>query len=501
MKKAIVFIGLFLLVYFVNSQNSIYLNFDILQNNSELVLDSVFVENLNNGSDTMIYNFQSGLGFEMPIGVFPVFAESNELMIKQNYPNPFVHETIIEINSPNESLIVSVYDINGKIVLSEKLNIGKGKKILYLNPGSAGKFIAAFKTNNQEKAIVLTSSASEKTSASVRWQGESSNFIKKMEQNSFFIFNQGDILKFTGFVTACELVQYTSITDSPSVSQTYTFDFTYLQNIQPNSPIIENIEISETSILWEFNSDENTLGYKYNIENNYNTAIDLGETSSLFQDELIPGTHYDFWIWAYNNCGASLPTNLSNSTSALMFSDDENALILSGEDTEAMYILSICDENDTLILRAISTNVNLEDENLMHLIDRMHETVKGKGVGIAAPQIGLNRNIVWVQRHDKGSFFSKPWECYINPRITAYSTEYFLRDDGCLSVGTDCENEYGIVGKSWRANWVEVEYYLPDGSFVQETITHAYTAHIFQHELDHLNGIMFFDRQTEPDED
>ena len=90
MKKAIVFIGLILLVYFVNSQNSIYLNFDILQNNSELVLDSVFVENLNNGSDTMIYNFQSGLGFEMPIGVFPVFAESNELMIKQNYPNPFV---------------------------------------------------------------------------------------------------------------------------------------------------------------------------------------------------------------------------------------------------------------------------------------------------------------------------------------------------------------------------------------------------------------------------
>jgi len=33
---------------------------------------------------------------------------------------------------------------------------------------------------------------------------------------------------------------------------------------------------------------------------------------------------------------------------------------------------------------------------------------------------------------------------------------------------------------------------------VQETITHVYTAHIFQHELDHLNGIMYFDRQTEP---
>src|SRR5690554_2510565 len=102
MKKASLFLGLIFLGFFANCQNSIYLDFEILQNGTQLVLDSVLVENLDNGSDTTIYNFQSGLSFEMPIGVFPVFAENNELMIKQNYPNPFANETIIEINSPNE---------------------------------------------------------------------------------------------------------------------------------------------------------------------------------------------------------------------------------------------------------------------------------------------------------------------------------------------------------------------------------------------------------------
>jgi peptide deformylase len=122
------------------------------------------------------------------------------------------------------------------------------------------------------------------------------------------------------------------------------------------------------------------------------------------------------------------------------------------------------------------------------------------GIGIAAPQVGINRNIVWIQRQDKGTIVNRPWECYLNPRITGYSPIYNLRSDGCLSVSPTCEDNFSISGNSWRASWVDVEYYLPDGTFVQERITHALTAHIFQHEIDHLNGIMFFDRQDNPND-
>ena len=123
------------------------------------------------------------------------------------------------------------------------------------------------------------------------------------------------------------------------------------------------------------------------------------------------------------------------------------------------------------------------------------------GIGIAAPQVGINRNIVWIQRQDKGTPSNRPWELYFNPRIVGRSGIYALRNDGCLSVSSACETANGITGNSYRDTWVDVEYYLADGTFVQERINQALTAHIFQHELDHLNGIMFFDRQEIPDSD
>lgn len=146
-------------------------------------------------------------------------------------------------------------------------------------------------------------------------------------------------------------------------------------------------------------------------------------------------------------------------------------------------------------MRAQSTNVVLGEENLQHLTDRMKQTVLGEGVGIAAPQVGINRNIIWVQRYDKGSIIH-PWELYFNPRILNYSDTVALRSDGCLSVDY-CATQYDIAGNSYRAKWIDVEYYLQDGTYVIERINHQYTAHIFQHEIDHLNGIMYFDRQVE----
>lgn len=481
----------------MSAQNTINIQFEISQNASQLVLDSVLIQNLTNGTDTCVYNFQSVINIDINTASFDAINECKELNIKQNYPNPCNSETIIEATIPGESVEISVYEISGKIILNKKINTGKGKKVFYFNPNSKGRFIVAFKSQNQEKAIAVTSFSNLKSQPNIRWSGNDEYFIKKIEENSFFSFENGDILKFTGYVTACQQVEYSSITDSPTESQTYVFDFTNLLNLQPESPIIENVEITENTLSWQWNYNSEAIGYKYNVENDFNTAIELSEQNNLSIANLLPGTYYNFWLWAYNDCGESFPVKLSNATQALAFSDDENALILSASSTQAMYILSICDENDTLILRAISSNVIISEENLQYLIDRMKKTVQGKGVGLAAPQVGLNRNIVWIQRYDKPGII-KPWECYINPRITEYSNEYFLRDDGCLSVETDCQNQWNIVGKSWRANWVNVEYYLPDGTFIQETITHAYTAHIFQHELDHLNGIMFFDRQTEP---
>lgn len=174
----------------------------------------------------------------------------------------------------------------------------------------------------------------------------------------------------------------------------------------------------------------------------------------------------------------------------LAFTAEEKALINSGDNDSVMYILNYFVHADSLILRSASRDVNLNDTaTLFRLIKRMHATVinpSNDGVGIAAPQIGICRNIIWVQRYDK-SMVNPPFEVYLNPRITQYSDTTAYRSDGCLSIPDVSQN-------SKRALWVDIEYDLPDGTHHAERISHAYTAHIFQHEIDHLSGILFIDR-------
>ncbi len=172
----------------------------------------------------------------------------------------------------------------------------------------------------------------------------------------------------------------------------------------------------------------------------------------------------------------------------LKFTTDEKALITAGDSADRMEIMYYNQQPDSIILRTISTDIRLTEQELALLTDRMYATVRNPqnpGVGIAAPQVGINRRVVWVKRYDK---VGKPWEVFINIRITALSDTLKLRNDGCLSIP-------GVSGQSWRAIWCDVEYDLPDGTHCTERISHEYTAHIFQHEIDHLDAILWIDRR------
>lgn len=174
------------------------------------------------------------------------------------------------------------------------------------------------------------------------------------------------------------------------------------------------------------------------------------------------------------------------------FSYEEIELISSGTSNDRMRVLNYFNYDDSLILRKNSGNVNDFGSFYLKLLkDRMYKTVTNPanpGVGIAAPQVGVSKRIIWVKRYDKSG---SPFECYINSYISAYSDTLKLRSDGCLSIP-------GVSGSSWRAIWVDIEYDKPDGTHCTEHISHEYTAHIFQHEIDHLNGFVFLDRNIEP---
>jgi len=110
-------------------------------------------------------------------------------------------------------------------------------------------------------------------------------------------------------------------------------------------------------------------------------------------------------------------------------------LIMSGDSTEPMRILLVTDLEDSLFLRkdCIPIKPDANDEVLKRLRQRMLVTMtQADGVGIAAPQVGIGRDVFWCQRFD---LVDKPYQFIINPKIIFASVKMVKFPwDGCLSM-------------------------------------------------------------------
>ncbi len=145
--------------------------------------------------------------------------------------------------------------------------------------------------------------------------------------------------------------------------------------------------------------------------------------------------------------------------------------------------------SDSAILRASSTDLGpaeLASAQLQALLAKMYRTLTDPsqdGVGIAAPQVGINRRIVMVMRYDKPG---RPIEPYLNIKVDSLIGTPVPGPEGCLSVPP----YRGVVR---RAPKVQISYLQADGTPVTEQVE-GYSAVIFQHECDHLDGILYTDR-------
>lgn len=170
--------------------------------------------------------------------------------------------------------------------------------------------------------------------------------------------------------------------------------------------------------------------------------------------------------------------------------------IINGSDS-IMRVLTIEDESDLAVLRSSSTDLSLaglQSDEYDRLAELMVATVthpSQDGVGIAAPQVGINRRIVAVQRFDKEG---EPFEVYPNIRIVWASDSVAMGPEGCLSV----PDRRGDV---LRSQEIVIEYAdMKAASSAKDTIpmvrdtVSGFTAVIFQHEVDHLEGILYIDR-------
>jgi peptide deformylase len=160
-------------------------------------------------------------------------------------------------------------------------------------------------------------------------------------------------------------------------------------------------------------------------------------------------------------------------------------------------ILRIDDENDQKILKAHSRPVKLPDRSLKQLVADMFETMNAAhGVGLAAPQIGLPIQLCVIEippeyeeQEDGSEVEVAPAEqhTFFNPKIVKTSGEEVMRDEGCLSL----PGWYGLVP---RYTWVTVEFQDITGKSRRLRKADGLLGWAIQHEVDHLNGVLFTER-------
>ncbi len=145
------------------------------------------------------------------------------------------------------------------------------------------------------------------------------------------------------------------------------------------------------------------------------------------------------------------------------------------------------------VLRTRAEEADLSDrEGLLKLIDDMIETMHhADGCGLAAPQVGISRRILVVDGNDLSDRFSYLKGFHremINPRFTFESEETCGYEEGCLSIPN-------IDAEITRPEKIRVRYVNTDFQEVEEEFD-GFAARMIQHEMDHLDGVLFTDHAS-----
>lgn len=141
----------------------------------------------------------------------------------------------------------------------------------------------------------------------------------------------------------------------------------------------------------------------------------------------------------------------------------------------------------------VSKDFLLSDKFTLLLTDLFDSMKHYGGIGIAAPQIGIDMQVAIIELmgfNRYGEEVNLPLTAFINPKISFLTDETQGFWEGCLSVP-------GLRGFVERPKKIKVNYLDPKG-VEQELIAEGFLATVLQHELDHLSGVLYVDRVKDP---
>ena len=155
-------------------------------------------------------------------------------------------------------------------------------------------------------------------------------------------------------------------------------------------------------------------------------------------------------------------------------------------------VLAVAQRGEGILTLKAATVANSEFNSdwLTALASAMQATMLARnGVGIAAPQVYVSKRVIIVASRANLRYPDAPdmpAVVMVNPEILEKSDNTILGEEGCLSV----PDERGMV---LRAEMVKVRYFTLEGEPI-ETVFHGFPARIVQHEIDHLDGVLFVER-------
>lgn len=243
-------------------------------------------------------------------------ADNDAFHVFQNFPNPFEYETDFYIIVPEkEDYTITIFDLSGKQIIQYNTVLEMGCHNFSFYAGNSGTYVLSiFSMQNQQNIKMEQLGVTHNNTPILKYNGLKTinrNNHEGIKQNSIksnFEYSIGDELKFKGYATG----EFDEIIDTPSESSFYLFN---IANEIPNSPL-EGMTISEEEqIVWNWNIVPNALGYKWNILNDFASAINIGSLTTYTQTGLSCDSNHILYVWAYNSCGVSDELVLQSNTS------------------------------------------------------------------------------------------------------------------------------------------------------------------------------------------
>lgn len=141
------------------------------------------------------------------------------------------------------------------------------------------------------------------------------------------------------------------------------------------------------------------------------------------------------------------------------------------------------------VLRKKTDPIKNIDDSIVKLVDDMFATMhNAEGIGLAANQVGVSKSLLVIDIGYYNDKYKGPPILMINPEIKFFSDEIYEYEEGCLSIPS-------VRDVVERPKMIQVSYY--DLNMKEHNIeADNLLSRVIQHEIDHLNGLLFFDRLT-----